>query len=138
LAENAAASSEQEKLKNVFQNDGSFLEMFKKMQEAHNKTETETVETPSSEPSAPETSTSVKQEVVPRQGAAVPRRGMATGIVGKRRGGRVLPTGMVKKHKREEEEVETPKDAWSLYMAEVRKYKEASCEEEGKTRPLVK
>lgn len=138
LAENAAASSEQEKLKNVFQNDGSFLEMFKKMQEAHNKTEPEAVETPSSEPSAPETSTSVKQEVVPRQGAAVSRRGIATGIVGKRRGGRVLPTGMVKKQKREEEEVEKPKDAWSLYMAEVRKYKEASCEEEGKTRPLVK
>jgi hypothetical protein len=114
------------------------LEMFKKMQEANNKTDPETVETPSSEPSVPETSTSVKQEGVPRQGAAVPRRGMAAGIVGKRRGGRVLPTGMVKKQKREEEVEEKPKDAWSLYMAEVRKYKEASCEEEGKTRPLVK
>jgi hypothetical protein len=138
FAENTAASSEQEKLKNVFQNDGSFLEMFKKMQEANNKTGPETVETPASEPNAPETSTSVKQEAMPRQGAAAPRRGVAAGIVGKRRGGRVLPTGMVKKQKREEEEGETPKDAWSLYMAEVRRYKEASCEEEGKTRPLVK
>lgn len=107
------------------------------MQEA-NKTTPDTVETSASEPSAPETSISVKQEVAPRQTSTVPRRGMAAGIVGKRRGGRVLPTGMVKKQKREEEEEETPKDAWSLYMAEVRKYKEASCEEEGKTRPLVK
>jgi hypothetical protein len=130
-------SSEQETLKNVFQNDGSFLEMFKKMQEA-NKTTSDTVETSASETSTPETSVSVKQEVAPRQTSSVPRRGVAAGIVGKRRGGRVLPTGMVKKQKREEEEEETPKDAWSLYMAEVRKYKEASCEEEGKTRPLVK
>jgi len=138
LARNTTASSEQEKLTNVFQNDGSFLEMFKKMQEANNKTSPETVETPASEPSTPETSTNVKQEAAPRQASAAPRRGMSTGIVGKRRGGRVLPTGMVKKQKRDEEEEETPKDAWSLYMAEVRKYKEASCEEEGKTRPLVK
>lgn len=29
-------------------------------------------------------------------------------------------------------------DAWSQYMSEVRKYKEQSCEEEGKRRPLVK
>lgn len=138
VTDDLAANSDQEKLTNVFQNDGSFLEMFKKMQEANSKTNRETVETPASETSTPETSTSVKQEEAPRPVSAVPRRGMASGIVGKRRGGRVLPTGMVKKQKREEEEEETPKDAWSLYMAEVRKYKEASCEEEGKTRPLVK
>lgn len=61
-------------------------------------------------------------------------------IVGKRRGGRVLKTGMVKKVKKVEdgEEDKAPKDAWSMYMAEVKKYREASCEEEGKTRPLVK
>lgn len=64
-------------------------------------------------------------------------------MVGKRRGGRALPTGLVKKAKKgggtgEEEETESPKDAWSQYMAEVKRYKETSCEEEGKTRPLVK
>jgi hypothetical protein len=138
VTDDLTANSEQEKLTNVFQNDGSFLEMFKKMQEANSKTEPETVEAPSSETSTPEISSGVKQEEAPRQPSAVPRRGVACGIVGKRRGGRVLPTGMVKKQKREEEEGEPPKDAWSLYMAEVRKYKEASCEEEGKTRPLVK
>lgn len=63
-----------------------------------------------------------------------------SGIVGKRRGGRVLKTGLVKKVKKESEteEEKHPKDAWSMYMAEVKKYREASCEEEGKTRPLVK
>jgi hypothetical protein len=137
LTANTTSNTEQEKLTNVFQNDGSFLEMFKKMQEASSKTNPETVEAPASETSTPEVSSNVKQEEAPRQ-APAPRRGMACGIVGKRRGGRVLPTGMVKKQKREEEEEEPPKDAWSLYMAEVRKYKEASCEEEGKTRPLVK
>jgi len=60
-------------------------------------------------------------------------------LVGKRRGGRVLPTGVVKKKRADEEgSEEKPKDAWSLYMAEVKRYKETSCEEDGKTRPLVK
>ena len=128
-----SAKAEQEKLKNVFQNDGSFLEMFKKLQEAA-KASSEVAECSTAEPEAP-----VKQEAAPRPTPpAMLRRPVAASIVGKRRGGRVLPTGMVKKQKKEEEEVETPKDAWSLYMAEVRKYKEASCEEEGKTRPLVK
>lgn len=65
---------------------------------------------------------------------------MISGIVGKRRGGRVLKTGLVKKVKKESdsEEEKGPKDAWAMYMAEVKKYREASCEEEGKTRPLVK
>jgi hypothetical protein len=31
-----------------------------------------------------------------------------------------------------------PNDAWSRYLSEVRKYREQSCEEEGKRRPLVK
>lgn len=60
-------------------------------------------------------------------------------FVGKRRGGRFLATGKVKKLKLEQEEEEAPpKDAWSLYLAEVKKYKQTTCEEEGKTRPLVK
>ncbi|KAK7870395.1 hypothetical protein R5R35_000557 [Gryllus longicercus] len=130
---NAYSEPEQEKVRNVFQNDGSFLEMFKKMQEANkppvSQEEGETTEAPST--------ASKDQPAAPESTASVPKRPPLS-IVGKRRGGRVLPTGMVKKQKREEEVEETPKDAWSLYIAEVRKYKEASCEEEGKTRPLVK
>nr|CAD7255872.1 unnamed protein product [Timema shepardi] len=105
---------------NTFQNDGSFLEMFKKMHE------------PKEEPACAETETS--QSNVPEAVVKKP----VTSIVGKRRGGRVLPTGMVKKVRKGGEEADKPTNAWSLYMAEVRKYKELSCEEEGKTRPLVK
>ncbi|XP_063382678.1 serine/arginine repetitive matrix protein 1 [Cydia fagiglandana] len=93
-------------------NDGSFLEMFKKMQE----------ETKKIEEKKPE----IKKPVLP--------------FIGKRRGGRVLKTGLVKKAKAIEEQLadNAPKDAWSLYMQEVKKYRETSCEEERKTRPLVK
>jgi hypothetical protein len=118
---------------NIFKNDGSFLEMFKKMQEA-NKDSSVNIKTdnPISSPStsAPEKVEESKSKVLP--------------MVGKRRGGRALPTGLVKKAKKgsaatgDQEEPEAPKDAWSQYMAEVRRYKETSCEEEGKTRPLVK
>ncbi|KAF4519819.1 hypothetical protein B566_EDAN006833 [Ephemera danica] len=108
--------------------------MFKKIQEAkdnepHKKTDI-VISSSTSAAAAP-----VKLEETPKA-KALP-------MVGKRRGGRALPTGLVKKAKKgatvgEDEEVEAPKDAWSQYMAEVKRYKETSCEEEGKTRPLVK
>ncbi|XP_008545032.1 arginine/serine-rich coiled-coil protein 2 isoform X1 [Microplitis demolitor] len=100
---------------NAFKNDGSFMEMFKKMQEKM-------------QPSAEQSATSVLEDkpVVP-----------PPLMVGKRRGGRILKTGMVAKAKTEQV-VEQPKDAWSLYMAEVKKYREVCCQEEDNTRPLVK
>lgn len=58
-------------------------------------------------------------------------------IIGKRRGGRILKTGMVAKPKVEQAQ-EKPKDPWSVYMAEVKKYREVCCQEEDNTRPLVK
>lgn len=130
------STSRPEKLQNMFQNDGSFLEMFKKMQEANKPPEVkEAEETLASD--GVEGLSSVSAQDSNRGVSALKRP--AISIVGKRRGGRVLPTGMVRKVKRtEEEEEQPPKDAWSLYMAEVKKYKESSCEEEGKMRPLVK
>lgn len=94
-------------------NDGSFLEMFKKMQEVTKKAE-------------PDKKPEIKKPALP--------------FIGKRRGGRVLKTGLVKKAKAIDEQTadNAPKDAWSLYMQEVKKYRETSCEEERKTRPLVK
>lgn len=89
--------------------------MFKKMQEQM-------------QPTAQKATTSVLEEK-----SVVPPPLM----VGKRRGGRILKTGMVAKPKAEQT-VEQPKDAWSLYMAEVKKYREVCCQEEDNTRPLVK
>lgn len=116
---------------NSFKNDGSFMEMFKKMSEEGQGQEEKSKAGESSEgPSSSSSSSSA----IKKPSTLVPS------IVGKRRGGRVLKTGMVKKVKKVEEGDgdKGPKDAWSMYMAEVKKYREASCEEEGKTRPLVK
>merc|ERR1712071_276251 len=74
-----------------------------------------------------------KQEVVSQK-----KPGLLS-VVGKRRGGRILPTGVVKKLKRpDEDEDNEKKDAWSQYLSEVRKYKERLGDEEEKNRPLVK
>lgn len=99
---------------NAFKNDGSFMEMFKKMQEQMQPAQ------------KPMTSVLEEKTVIP-----------PPLMVGKRRGGRILKTGMVAKPKTEQT-VEQPKDAWSLYMAEVKKYREVCCQEEDNTRPLVK
>lgn len=107
---------------NTFKNDGSFLEMFKKMQEEKAAKEQETLETP-------DTSTA----------SAIPQIKKPTvSIFGKRRGGKVLKTGLVEKLKNPNEIEEEPKDAWSVYMKEVKRYKEACCDDDSKTRPLVK
>jgi hypothetical protein len=115
---------------NVFKNDGSFLELFKKMQEEEAAKKLLDTKTP--------TDLSSSKPVPIAEEAPKPPAAM----VGKRRGGRVLKTGQVKKPKTEEAGPSctdvTPKDAWSAYMAEVKKYQSTTCEEEGKNRPLVK
>nr|XP_018895637.1 PREDICTED: uncharacterized protein C19orf43 homolog [Bemisia tabaci] len=112
-------------LTNVFRNDGSFLEMFKKLQETSGsslKPPAAKIPVPSSDSSCSKSKPSIP-------------------FVGKRRGGKVLPCGKVKKVKTSdtEEKDDEPKDAWSQYLKEVKKYREANCDEEdNKTRPLVK
>lgn len=141
---------------NAFRNDGSFLEMFKRMQEASGSGTPSTssssksiessaplssVKTESAQPASPEIhpSTSGQSGNISSGDESSKEAVKRAPMVGKRRGGRVLPTGVVKKKRAgEEEPEEKPKDAWSLYMAEVKRYKETSCEEDGKTRPLVK
>lgn len=98
---------------NNFKNDGSFLELYKKMQEEQNKTEAAKAEASASEIKIP--------------------------TYGKRRGGRVLKTGVVVKSKvGDDSEGGEPQDPWSIYLKEVKRYKEACCDDDSKTRPLVK
>ncbi|XP_039199130.1 telomerase RNA component interacting RNase [Crotalus tigris] len=127
---------------NVFANDGSFLELFKRrMEEAAG----------SGGKSGSETAVAgaeKQKEIEPRPeppGDQEPpgkkRSGSALSFVGKRRGGSklALKTGMVAKKQKTEEEVLTNKgDAWAKYMAEVKKYKAHQCSDDDKTRPLVK
>lgn len=99
---------------NAFKNDGSFLEMFKKMQEEQKAANAQKT-TPENEPKKP-----------------LP-------AFGKRRGGRVLKTGLVQKQTVvQNTEGPEPQDAWSIYLKEVKRYKEACCDDDSKTRPLVK
>ncbi|XP_059472608.1 telomerase RNA component interacting RNase [Neocloeon triangulifer] len=127
------AEEQKEAKKNAFKNDGSFLEMFKKMQEEAAKKEQKPEDSKS--PNIPASSSSSSVSLLDDAEKPPPVS------VGKRRGGRVLPTGQVKKQKNEGEEGQgnaPSKDAWSAYMAEVKKYQSSTCEEEGKNRPLVK
>ncbi|KAM9784122.1 telomerase RNA component interacting RNase [Syngnathus typhle] len=102
---------------NAFANDGSFMEMFKKKMEEEMRKKA--------------------QGTDGEQGHTKPPP--VTSFVGKRRGGVFLKTGMVaKKQKQDTETTPGKSDAWSKYMAEVKKYKAHQCGDDDKTRPLVK
>ncbi|XP_055610525.1 pre-mRNA-splicing factor 38B-like [Uranotaenia lowii] len=119
-----------------FANDGSFLEMFKQMQQ-HMVVDTAFAGPSTAMPVVPSYQTVTS--VVPATQRTAPKQPVPVSIVGRRRGGKILKTGIVKKQKPvEESNQDTPNDAWNLYLAEVRKYKNASCDADSKTRPLVK
>ncbi|KAL5275812.1 C19orf43 family protein [Megaselia abdita] len=115
----------------VFANDGSFLEIFKKMQEAQHETQPEPLllqQQPSTSYAPPPmlpTSNTVPRPQIP--------------IFGRRRGGKILKTGVVAKPKSSDNDSSTdPKDFWSIYLREVNKYKNAACDSDAQSRPLVK
>ncbi|XP_070595620.1 telomerase RNA component interacting RNase [Erythrolamprus reginae] len=125
---------------NVFANDGSFLELFKRrMEEASasgGKSGRETAGAEKRKETEPRPEPPGDQEPPGKK-----RSGSALSFVGKRRGGSkiALKTGVVAKKQKTEEEVLTNKgDAWAKYMAEVKKYKAHQCSDDDKTRPLVK
>ncbi|XP_066531969.1 telomerase RNA component interacting RNase [Hoplias malabaricus] len=115
---------------NAFANDGSFMELFKKkMEEEKRKRELE------------EEGKSEKNSAEEGQSSQGKKTLSVTSFVGKRRGGAklALKTGMVAKKQKLDAEAEAGKgDAWSKYMAEVKKYKAHQCGDDDKTRPLVK
>ncbi|NXX23494.1 TRIR RNase, partial [Podargus strigoides] len=142
---------------NVFANDGSFLELFKRKMEAEQQREREAAAAAAAEAGpGPHR---------PSDGSK--RSGGALSFVGRRRGGNklALKTGVVAKKQKTDEEVGVPRppggpgccggsrahcprlpsqvltskgDAWAKYMAEVKKYKAHQCSDDDKTRPLVK
>ncbi|XP_008853708.1 telomerase RNA component interacting RNase isoform X1 [Nannospalax galili] len=121
---------------NLFANDGSFLELFKRKMEEEQR---QRQEEPPPGPQRPD------QPASAAAGPGGPKRkggpGPTLSFVGKRRGGNklALKTGIVAKKQKTEDEVLTSKgDAWAKYMAEVKKYKAHQCGDDDKTRPLVK
>lgn len=98
-----------------FANDGSFMESFKKMQDEYKQ----------------------QQEHERKRRAAEER--LKSLPIRRRGGGKILKTGVVTKTKLNEDGSEKPPaDAWSIYLKEVQKYKNASCDSDSNTRPLVK
>ncbi|XP_028908953.1 LOW QUALITY PROTEIN: telomerase RNA component interacting RNase [Ornithorhynchus anatinus] len=123
---------------NLFANDGSFLELFKRKMEEEQRRRREEQKEPlpgqGGSTAGPQAAAPGEQK---RKIGPVP----TLSFVGKRRGGNklALKTGIVAKKQKTEDEVLTSKgDAWAKYMAEVKKYKAHQCSDDDKTRPLVK
>ncbi|CAM1300057.1 C19orf43 (predicted) [Pycnogonum litorale] len=129
-------------LVNNFVNDGSFMELFKKRmeQKAIETRNTKSVISPGpSEPNSHSSECNDIDSVTENEKTEAIAKKTTLPFVGKRRGGKVLKTGIVKKLKKDESDnADNNKDAWSRYMAEVNEYKQKSCIDEDKTRPLVK
>ncbi|SPP76662.1 uncharacterized protein LOC117579491 [Drosophila guanche] len=98
-----------------FANDGSFLDTFKKIQQE-------------------ETNVAAPYIIAASMGAPAPPPLLS---VGRRRGGKILKTGRVPKPKDATEKTVDPTDFWSVYQAEVDKYKTSGCDTEDGTRKLV-
>lgn len=113
---------------NAFANDGSFMEMFKKKMEEEERRKKEKTGGDARGAAAEHGQSPVEKKAPP-----------VTSFVGKRRGGVFLKTGIVAKKQKQDSEAEPGRsDAWSKYMAEVKKYKAHQCGDDDKTRPLVK
>lgn len=115
----------------AFANDGSFLDMFKKMQEQQQAEAGASTSTTLMQVAS--TATEVKKPLEAKPRPVGP-------MFGKRRGGKILKTGIVEKKKPVEDlsADAAPGDAWSQYMKEVKRYKAVSCDVDNKNRPLVK
>ncbi|KAL7642932.1 UNVERIFIED_CONTAM: hypothetical protein RMT77_006221 [Armadillidium vulgare] len=135
---------------NTFKNDGSFLEMFKKMQEQNAKNENSNApgnEVTNTGNSNSPTNSTDSNALTSSSFTCGEKSNKTTRLVAKkRRAAKVLPTGLVKKQRKDGQPVEeeTKKeqrknDPWSKYMDEVKKYKQQSCTDDKSSRtPLVK
>ncbi|XP_032597298.1 zinc finger CCCH domain-containing protein 13 [Drosophila grimshawi] len=142
----------------VFANDGSFMELFKKMQEEQQRPQYQSPQMQQLQLDAAtqqqlDNSASVNvfgalpaiaagaasSPAAPYiAAAAAGKSAPPPPMVGRRRGGKILKTGVVAKLKTPNERDVDPKDFWSLYLAEVNKYKSNACDTDNGKRPLVK
>ncbi|XP_046395163.1 telomerase RNA component interacting RNase-like [Ischnura elegans] len=131
--------------RNIFKNDGSFLKIFQQLQreeqsDSHPKASELPIPSAETSPTTPKLLSKPPVSEDCESEKELAKKKPLVGLVGKRRGGRVLPTGVVKKQRKNKpiKVNESSTSQWSQYMDEVRKYKEFACEEEGKRIPLVK
>lgn len=117
----------------IFANDGSFLEMFKSMQgnmqqqQQHLQPLLPQINDIQPKPSVSNTSTAMNpiNRFQP---------------INRRRGAKILKTGIVQKQRVIEEPAEeaAPSDSWNAYLKEVKRYKTVTCSDDNMTRSLVK
>lgn len=118
----------------IFANDGSFLEMFKSMQGNMQQPLQQQIQAPQLN----------SIEVQPKP--SVPTTSTATNPINRfqpinrRRGAKILKTGIVQKQRIIEEpgEETAPSDSWNAYLKEVKRYKTVTCSDDNITRSLVK
>lgn len=125
----------------IFKNDGSFLEIFKKtIQQQQTTTPSTSPLSPSSINATAATAAAKEPLIKPAIAAAATTTNPVVPILPvKRRGAKILKTGIVQK-KRIIEEAEEPQstDSWSTYLKEVKRYKTVTCSDDNITRSLVK
>ncbi|XP_015791991.1 telomerase RNA component interacting RNase-like [Tetranychus urticae] len=156
MSSDSQLPTQTEQIVNKFVNDGSFLEIFKQMQ---NKQQCKVQSTynqcfnqpESTSTKSPETTTGLKEESKPLQLSKDTSEASSDApkvnsvkvisnkiILGKRRNQK-LKVGIIKRNRKESEtESEDGLDAWTKYMREVRQYKEKYGDDSDKKRPLVK
>lgn len=131
----------------IFANDGSFLEIFKKTIQQQQQQSTSSTP-PSSIAAVPAAvvATAAATAVAAKESqtkSIISPAGKSNTIIPilpvKRRGAKILKTGIVKKQ-RIVEEVEDPQpaDSWNAYLKEVKRYKTVTCSDDNMTRSLVK
>lgn len=125
---------ETQKCGNVFRNDGSFLEMFKRMQ----KTSQQSGATPSNPLPTVSAPKDLPVSSIEEEQLRLSTPKTVPPFIGRRRSTKALPIGKVKKLKTSDDDKPASKDAWAKYLDEVKKYKETYCDAEDKNRPLVK
>lgn len=127
----------------IFANDGSFLEIFKKTIQQQQSSSSMTAVSSSSSVAATATAAAAvaakESQIKPIIPAATTSNPVIPLLPVKRRGAKILKTGIVQKQ-RIVEEVEDPQptDSWNSYLKEVKRYKTVTCSDDNITRSLVK
>lgn len=126
----------------IFANDGSFLEIFKKtiQQQQTSSTMAASALSPLTAVAAATVTTTKEPQIKPIIAAAATATSPVIPMLPvKRRGAKILKTGIVQKQ-RIVEEAEEPQstDSWSIYLKEVKRYKTVTCSDDNITRSLVK
>ncbi|XP_031625037.1 serine/arginine-rich splicing factor 4 [Contarinia nasturtii] len=124
----------------IFANDGSFLEMFKTIQ-GNMQQQQHFQQQPQLIPQSQSTS-GIAQPTKP----TAPTSSTANSInrfqpINRRRGAKILKTGIVQKQRVVEETDEATaasNDSWNAYLKEVKRYKTVTCSDDNMTRSLVK